>query len=265
MMSPKPGGNWESADPSPAVLRAGLILRIVAQGRQRPVRLPDIAAELGIARSSVANVCAALVDIGLLTVTPDGYRIGRGALELAHSYSASIEPIAQFTDYCTRHRDDLHETLHLATLDGFEVVYVARSESHDRVVTSSRVGTRLPANATALGKAMLAQLPSDAVLKLMQQAEPLQALTPRTKITETDILADIENTRAAGYATSDEEVTMGVFGVAVAVHDLPTPEARYAVSGSILKAWSTPARVERLVQEATRVAEAVSGVGRSAE
>nr|WP_181442272.1 IclR family transcriptional regulator C-terminal domain-containing protein [Streptomyces tateyamensis] len=79
----------------------------------------------------------------------------------------------------------------------------------------SRIGRRLPAHATSLGKALLAERTEAEVHKLL--GAPLTALTEHT-LTDYDALtADLARTRERGYAVDHEENTLGLrcFGVAI--------------------------------------------------
>jgi len=83
----------------------------------------------------------------------------------------------------TQLSEALDETVHMARLDGTEVVYLATQESHQYLRANSRVGRRLPAHATSLGKAVLAGRDEGDV------THGLTALTLRT-ITDRDVLLD---------------------------------------------------------------------------
>jgi DNA-binding IclR family transcriptional regulator len=100
-------------------------------------------------------------------------------------------------------------------LDGPDVVYLAKRESVHPLRLFSAIGRRLPAHATALGKALLAQYPDDDVARRLPN--PLAALTAHTLTDPTALRADLAAARAAGYAVDREENSEGIICVAVAV------------------------------------------------
>ncbi|MFB4284303.1 IclR family transcriptional regulator [Nonomuraea sp. MTCD27] len=258
---PKPAsGNWNSASPAPAVLRAGSVLDVVAQAGRRAVPLQDIARALGIARSSVANICAALTELRMLKLTPDGYVLGHRLVELSGFYLAAADPIQRFNDYCRLHEDVHAYTIHLATIEGLESMNVARSYGRDSIAVAPRVGQHLPANCTALGKAMLAQFGDDHVERLLRDRAPLSAMTSFSKTDPGEVLDDIREVRRRGYAINDEESYVGVYGLAVAVEGLPPSEAQYAVSCSVLKASIDQERIDDMLARLREVAAAVTGL-----
>ncbi|MGH8832772.1 MAG: IclR family transcriptional regulator, partial [Polaromonas sp.] len=129
------------------------------------------------------------------------------------------------------------ETIHLATLDGAEIVYLDKFDSPLPVAAYSRVGGRAPAYCVASGKALLAVARLD-VAALRQRLGALVAHTPNS-ITDINALhAELERTRARGYAENREEWRLGVCGLgapvfnargdAVAALGMSVPSIRFA-------------------------------------
>jgi len=112
-------------------------------------------------------------------------------------------------------RAQVNETVHLARLDAGDVVYLASRESAHQLRLTSRVGRRLPAHATSLGKALLARR-SDAEVDALLPAT-LTALTPDTLTDRPALLADLAETRKRGYAVERGENTPGLGCFAVAL------------------------------------------------
>jgi DNA-binding IclR family transcriptional regulator len=255
-MSANDAGAWGSATASPAVLRAGALLDLVARAAPRPVGLPEAATELGIPRSSVANLLAALIELELVARTSRGVVLGHRLVELSGYYIASFDPAQRFTEYTRSHPDAQSMTMHLARLEGLETLNVARSYGPDVITVAPRIGQRLPANCTALGKAMLARLPDDEVLARLESHEPLPGLTPHSLTDVSAVLEDVRATRSRGFAINDEESHAGVFGMAVAV---PLSGELVAVSSSALKAGLDDEAKARMLSVLREVALAVAG------
>jgi IclR family pca regulon transcriptional regulator len=113
-------------------------------------------------------------------------------------------------------REEVQEAVNLGLLDGTEVVYVARVLSDHLISLRLYVGSRLPAYASSLGRAMLAFLPDDEAQAIIDRSE----LKPITRHTITDrrrILAELQRVRAQGYAFNDQEIAEGLRGVAAPV------------------------------------------------
>lgn len=249
-----------SAAPPPAILRAGNILSIVAAAGGSPIRATVLAKALGIPRSSAVNICSALLEIGLLNQGDHGYTLGHRLGELGQAYFETFSPVKAFTDYCQGLRPSLSMTVQLGTLDDFDVVYLAKHEGDQPLSIASRVGGRLPANCTALGKAMLSSLDAGQLDRVLEsQSDPLPALTSRSHSTERELRLAVEESRVRGFAIDDEETTPGIMCIAVPLISPSDPMRPYAVSGSLLKTAATEANVSRAVAQLTALARASSG------
>ena len=156
--------------------------------------------------------------------------------------------------------DELGETVQLARLDGTDIIYLAQLPGHYPVRLVSSLGSRLPAHATALGKALLAhreQRDLDTQLHF-----PLAAFTERTLTDRTRLYENLQLVRTQGVAEDIEEVSRGLFCFAIAVPSsgLPTD----ALSVSVPSVRMTPDNHRRIVQlllaEAARLEEELSPV-----
>jgi DNA-binding IclR family transcriptional regulator len=243
---------------APAVVRAARILGHLADN-SNPQRLTDIAGAIGIPVSSTASICNALEGERLIARRGGGYVLGPRNLELAQQFLAQLHPLAAFADVVATHPTLRRETVQVALLDGFEMLYVARRDGDHPFVISSAVGKRLPANCTAVGKASLALLgPEERKLP-----DPLPALTERSTVDPAQLQADIEQAAARGWATDDEETSPGVICLAVA-RRTPRREV-YGVSATLMKSRLTPQLQSAIVKDLTATADALfpPGLGES--
>lgn len=248
MANTRTSDGWHSARPSPAVLRAGAILDALADAHGQPLTIATLASQVGAPRSSIGNLCAALRQIGMVTLDERGFVLGRRLTELGQTYLESFQPVRRFLEHCQVLGPRLNDTVQLATLDGLDVVYLARRDGVHRIRIASEVGRRLPATCTAMGKVMLAGLPFEELMARLRDAEPFRSLTDRSATTMSDLLPDLQRTRDRGYATDNEESIEGVFCVAVAVPPLPGSREAYAVSTSLVKLAGTERRIPDIVE-----------------
>ncbi|HUG62003.1 MAG TPA: IclR family transcriptional regulator C-terminal domain-containing protein, partial [Methylomirabilota bacterium] len=96
--------------------------------------------------------------------------------------------------------------------------YVARSATRRIMSVGVTVGTRLPAVATSMGRVLLAGLPRDEMIRRVETSERVR-LTPLTRTSVEDIVAEVDATRARGYAIVDQELEIGLVSIAVPVLD----------------------------------------------
>jgi DNA-binding IclR family transcriptional regulator len=242
---------------APAVTRAAVILDLLAENRGTAAGPSELARRLGLPKSSIANICAALADAGLARRVGTGFALGRKLAELGGAYLASVDQIQEFYDASHELEAGSDETIQLAVLDGIEMTYLARHDGRQPVRLTSQIGRRLPASVTATGKAALATLDRDDVARRFEGVE-LPTLTRRSLPTLDALLADLEIVRQRGYSMDDEETVEGVVCFGVAIPGREPGEGPYAASITLLKARATFDRVPVLIADLHRLAARLS-------
>ena len=215
--------NASPADARPQVPAADQTLRILSLlGHQRgPIAASTIAAQLGIPRSTVYHLLAALEEHGFVVHLPAERRWGLGtaAFELAGGF-ARQQPLARLgRPLIAALADRAGESAHLAVMSGRDVVYIVEERAPRRPALVTDVGVRLPAHLTATGRAMLAALPREQVRALFPDAAAFADRTGRGPQRPGELRELLRSTRARGFASEDGEVTLGLCSVGVAVRD----------------------------------------------
>ena len=239
---------------APAVSRAAAILDLLAADPTQALGTSELARRLDLPKSSVSNICGALVEAGLLTRAPSGYALGRRLAELGGAYLAGIDQVRAFYAACEQLAVASEETMQMGVLDGLEVIYIARHDGRQPVRLASEIGRRLPASCTALGKACLASLPADELARRLVAAEPLPVLTPRSHGSVKELLADLDEVRRRGYAIDDEETATGVVCYAIVVPALGADSEPHGASVTLLKARENDEHRAALVADLAKLA-----------
>jgi DNA-binding IclR family transcriptional regulator len=233
----------------PAVTRAGAILDMLAENGGVPAGPSELARRLGLPKSSIANICNALADIGFLRRVGTGFALGRKVAELGGAYLASVDAVQEFHEASRLLPAGSEETVQLAVLDGVEMTYLARHDGQQPVRLTSQIGRRLPATVTATGKAALASLDPRELERRLAGLGDLPVLTARSHRTLDALRADLDEVRRRGYAIDDEETIEGVVCFGVMIPGRRPGEGPYAASITLLKARATDERVPALVAD----------------
>lgn len=192
-----------------------------------PVAVVDLHRASGYPRSSLHQLLHTMAGSGWIEMLHDGTHvsIGSRALVVGTAYLDRDRALPHALPALERIRDETGYTAHYARREGGHVLYLATRETTEPRRAASRVGRQLPAHATALGKALLAELTPEERRHALG-AGALAALTPAT-VTDHDALdAQLDAARAAGHATEREENTPGVACVAVGVgYRIPATDA----------------------------------------
>jgi IclR family acetate operon transcriptional repressor len=166
----------------------------------------ELARTLKLHKSTVHRLLATLEQSGFVTQDPahGRYRLGLPLFELGSLVVNSMELQHVARPYLEDAHRACGETVHLAILDEWDVVYIDKIESIHQVRMHSQVGRRAPAHCTGLGKALLAGLPAGALDQFIQR-RGLRGYTSRT-ITAPEVLRNhLALVRQRGHAIDGGE------------------------------------------------------------
>lgn len=205
-----------------------LILIVETVSRQRrAVGLTRLASLTGIAKPTVHRLATELVRHRLLEHDDAGYTLGFHLFELGQQVPTS----RRLRDVALPLMSDLlaatHEIVQLGVLDGAEIVYIEKLTGPRSAEAPSKVGSRLPAYQSALGKAILAFSDADAVDHVLQS--PMPASTSATITTPPRFLRELASVRDQGVAYDRGEGVAGIVCIGAPILD-STGRAAAAIS-----------------------------------
>jgi DNA-binding IclR family transcriptional regulator len=185
--------------------------------------LAELARDLEAPKSSLHVVVQTLIRRGWVQRDPAGrLAIGVRAVRVGTAYIDG-DPVVAFTaPVLDSLAGELDETVHLGRLDGTDIVYLAKRESTQQLRLFSAVGRRLPAYTTALGKALLAELPEDQLEAHLP--ERLERITAATITDVGTLRVQLAEIRARGWSSDEGENANGIACVAVALPLASPPE-----------------------------------------
>ena len=143
-----------------SVATAVRLLKSFSEG-EAEIGVTSLARRLGVAKSTVYRLATTLVAEGMLEQNRDNekYRLGIALFGLGALVRQRMNVSTEARPYLFDLRDATNETVHLALLDGADILYVYDLESNQAIRMRANLGQRKPALATAEGRAMLAFLP----------------------------------------------------------------------------------------------------------
>lgn len=201
--------------------------------RQTPeLSMTQIAEQIGIHKSTVHRLLATLEYKRFVQRDHETgmYRLGIRLLQMAYLTLEQNDLRRLVAPYMHRLGEQYQENIHLAVLDDKDVVYLSIIESTQRVKLAAAIGQRLPAYATASGKAILAYLPEKTVQGILNQGMP--QLTPYTLISPNSFFEDMHSIRERGFAISEQEFEDDINAIAAPIFDPEGhPIASIAVAG----------------------------------
>ncbi|RZF23861.1 IclR family transcriptional regulator [Paraburkholderia sp. UYCP14C] len=240
----------------PALRRAHAILDVLAIARA-PVRVSALLEATGLSRSTLYLLLDSLQRQRWIEKRGDGYLIGVGLYELGNAYVRHDGYQLAFRSLAAAFVATHDEVVQLATLDGADIVYIAREDSRRPVRLVSDLGSRLPAHCSALGKALLASLSDEELFELLP--EGLVAVTRHTITRRSALLRELRRVRDTGIASEIEEAAAGLTCFA-AYAGQTAHQKRLAVSTSIPTGRIDTKREKQICLAIVRMAEQIGAL-----
>ena len=218
-------------------LARGLIV-IQAFTQQSPqMTISQLSIRTGLSRAAVRRCLYTLTKLGFAGAE-DGsrYSLRPRMLTLSHTYTASNTLSTAAQPILERMSAAHRESFSVATLDGDDIVYIARTTVTRVMAVDLHIGSRLPAYCTSMGRVLLAYLPSEQLEQYLARVV-LTPHTTRTITTVDKLRIALRNVRRNGYALVDQELEVGLRSLAVPV---------YAPSGRVVATINLSGNAPRL-------------------
>ncbi|WP_084464814.1 IclR family transcriptional regulator [Microtetraspora fusca] len=184
-----------------------------------PIGVVELARRCGMPKSTAHRLLAVLAEQGVVERWDGRWRLGITMFELGAL--TGVGPNSRVQQIALPYLHELAaatgHTVHLGVLDQGEVLYLSKIFGHRRIPTPTRVGGRMPAYATGLGKALLAYADPGAVGSILTGR--LRPLTPSTVASEKALQAALAQARDSGIAWDRQECIPGLVCAAAPVTD----------------------------------------------
>ena len=205
-----------------SVIKAFQILNAFSYAGEK-LTLSQVARKLDINIATAHRFLTTLQQVGAVVKMPDGYfELGL----LLFTLGGRVSVIDAMNSIVQPHVDELAEqfgeTIHAAILDNDEVCYVAKGEGARSLTIRTRMGARLPAYCTGVGKVLMSRLPEEYCKQYVKTCS-FKKYTDLTIANAKQFLKELDQIRAQGYSVDNEEFERGLCCVAVAI-PMPTSE-----------------------------------------
>jgi DNA-binding IclR family transcriptional regulator len=212
------GGIAVASDAGDGTVGKALAVLDTVASYGRPVRFGELLTDSPFPKATLYRLMQVLTKQSMLTYDPERqtYTPGLRLVRLAHAawQSASLAPVAR--PYLEALSSEVGETVHLAQLDGGQVLYVDKFNAREPLQMYSQAGKVGPAYCTGVGKAMVAFLPQPDQEAILRQ-QSYHPFTAHTLASPDALRAELGAIAARGHAYDREEHEPGIICVAVPI------------------------------------------------
>lgn len=200
-----------------SALRVLNVLEALAS-EQRAMSHAELAAHLGIPKSSLTGLLADLVERRYVVYDSERRRYGLGSqlLVLAKGYLEPLSLVRVGAPVLTRIVGAVNESAALSVLEGDQMLVLAQETCSQPLAHTMTIGTRSPLHSTASGKILLALATGDRRQTLLDSL-PLPRMARHTLLDRARLRAEIDRVADARLAASDEEAIDGVYALGVPI------------------------------------------------
>jgi IclR family pca regulon transcriptional regulator len=244
-------------------LERGIAVLLAFDADHPEPSLAELAQLTGFSRPAVRRFLITLERMGYVRSNGAGrWSLTPRVLTIGQHYTETNALIELAQPHLLELAERTHESASLATLDGSEVVYVARVPVRRIMSINVSVGTRVPVHATSMGRVLLAWAPPPVIDEILARG-PLRAITPHTVTDPEELRAVLGTVREQGYSVVSEELESGLLSASAPVRDRSgCVVAALASSTSVGRADVDTLRrdvVPLLVAAADRLSESLGG------
>jgi IclR family pca regulon transcriptional regulator len=211
-------------------------------GEAPAMSVSEAAAATGLTRATARRLLLTFERLGFAETDGRRFQLTARVLRLGYGYLAALPFWEHAQSHMRALSDEVRESSSLATLDGGEIVYVARVPASRMMTITFNVGSRLPAYPTSMGRVLLAGLPPAELESYLDTAE-LVRLTAHTITDRGALEAELARVAEQGYALVDGEREEGVRSAAAPVR---------GAGGGVLAALNVSANAARVPVERLR-------------
>jgi IclR family acetate operon transcriptional repressor len=218
------------------------------------ISLAELSARTGLHLSTCHHLVATIAARGYITQDRDTrhYSLGSKIFELSEARTRQIDLVALATPHLNRLNRETGEAVHLAVIEGTDLVTVARLNSLYAVRVDNAISKSNAAHATATGKAILAWLPESEIDEILA-SKGMERFTPNTIVQRDALIEELRLVRRYGYSEDREEFQPGVYSVGGAIRS-----HKGMVVGSICLSLPTMRAMEDAVAKARRAVKSVA-------
>ncbi len=243
--------------PVRSVAKALAIVEVM-KSMKTEVTLSMLSYKLGMAKSTIYGLLNTLKVFGYIQQSPINgtYKIGTKFYEVGCYVESRWDVKKIANPYIEELSVEIDETIHLAVLDDYSVLYIGKNESNKSIRIVSKEGIKLPAYCTGIGKVILAYLPDKEICHYLKNIE-LEKFAKNTITDKEKLKKELCTIKRNGFAYDNEEIMNNLFCIAMPIYN-QNGEVHYAISIAMQKGDDIDDKIETYKEKLYTISMSIS-------
>lgn len=195
------------------------IIELLATSREG-LGVTEIGQKIDLHKSTVYRLLTALLDRGYIEKDPktSTYKIGLKFIEISGLFLKKLELKTEALPFMRQLAEKVGQPVHLAILEGTDVIYIEKVELVNSIRMYSQIGRRVPVYCSAIGKILLTGLTPEHFTEVLESIK-FEKLTSNTVVSKEDLIHELDGVKAKGWAVDNEEHENNIRCIAAPIFD----------------------------------------------
>ncbi len=196
-------------------LEKGLQVLLAFSQQKKAMTLSEVAENTGLSRAAARRFLLTYTHLGYMQTDGKFFSLTSKVMDLGYNYISSMDIIEIAKPYMVELSKEVEESCSLGLIENKDIVYIVQEQVSRVMTISLKVGSRLPAHITSMGRMILA-MNEDLQRDLLDKFEYNQ-LTENTISDNQSLKIELDRIRSQGYAFVDQELEVGLRAISTPV------------------------------------------------
>lgn len=193
-----------------SVVKALDILQLFSRNKPE-LSLSEISEMMGMPKSTIHHILGTQMESGFIEKNENGrFILGKKLITVAQAAYVNVEIRDQAAPHLRKLGDLCNESIYLSVLDEMYLLYIYAIETSNRLMARTSVGNHSELHSSAAGKTILAYLPENEALRIIENTG-MKKYTEKTKINKEKLFEELQEIKKNGYATDAEEYELNAY------------------------------------------------------
>jgi IclR family transcriptional regulator, pca regulon regulatory protein len=208
-------------------LEKGLNVLLAFTNDKKYMTLSEVAEKTNLSRAAARRFLLTYTQLGYMKLEGKYFSLTSKVLDLGYNYIASMDIIEIAKPFMLELSKTVDESCSLGLIENKDIVYIVQEQVTKVMTISLKVGSRLPAHVTSMGRMILAM--NDSLLKELIDEFDYKKYTENSVLSKEILMAELAVIKKQGWAFIDQELELGLRAISAPIFS-KGGEVKYALT-----------------------------------